>query len=375
MRLADLLAEARAEDYYALDTEFHREETYFPRLGLIQLAWGERLVLVDPLATSVDPLATLLESSSVAVMHAPDQDLEILRQVVGTVPSRLIDTQTAAGFCGMRSPSLRDLLARFLAIDLPKGDRLSDWLRRPLRSEQLAYAANDVTHLLALADRLRDELSARGRMGWCEEECERLRLRPSPRRHPEEAWLRVRELRRLPRRAHPMAMAVAAWRERRAARLDVPPRYVLGDLALAAVVQAAPAGRAALGRVRGVDSRALAGAAGAELLAVIDGARRNPPQAPPAPSAPGRSHLQPVVTLASAWLSQVARDDDLDPALVATRADLEAFLDGDPEVRLAGGWRYEHYGSRVAELVGGRAAVALETDGTLRLEERSGRPL
>lgn len=333
------------------------------------------MVLVDPLATSPQPIAELLASPAVAVMHAPDQDLEILRQAVGEIPARLIDTQTAAGFCGMRTPSLGDLLARFLDIDLQKGDRLSDWLRRPLRPEQLAYAANDVAHLLALSDRLRSALGERDRLAWCEEECEQLRRRQGAQRRPEDAWLRVRELRRLPRRSHPMAMAVAAWRERRAAELDLPVRYVLSDLALAAVVQGAPRNRAALEALRGVDGRALGRAAGAELLDVIDQARRNPPAVPQTPSGANRSHLQPVVALASAWLSQVARDDELDPALIATRADLESFLDGGPEARLASGWRYEHYGRRVSELVAGKAAVALEPGGTLRLEERSGRPI
>ncbi len=333
------------------------------------------MILVDPLATSPEPLGELFDSPTTAVMHAPDQDLEILWHAVGRIPSRLIDTQTAAGFCGMRSPSLGDLLDRFLDVEVAKGDRLTDWLRRPLQPEQLEYAANDVRHLLNLHDRLRTALTARGRLGWCEEECEKLRARQSAPRRPEEAWLRVRELRRLPKRSRPMAVAVGAWRERRAAALDLPPRYVLGDLALAAVVQAVPRTRAALGAVRGVDSRALAGEAATELLEVIEQARRNPPKVPSAPPGPRRSHLQPVATLVSAWLSQVARDDDLDPALVATRADLESFLDSRPDARLAGGWRYELYGTRIEELVAGKAAVALESGGTLRLEERSGRPL
>ena len=374
-RLVELVTEASAAPGYALDTEFHREQTYFPRLGLVQLAWGERVILLDPVATSLDPLKALLDSPATAVMHAPDQDLEILRQVVGRVPARLMDTQTAAGFCGLRSASLRDLLARFLDVDMAKGDRLTDWLRRPLRPEQLAYAAADVRHLPPLWAALQARLEAHGRVEWCEEECERLRLRQSEPRRPEDAWLRVRELRRLPRRSQPLAIAVAAWREQRAAQLDVPVRYVLSDLALAAVVQAAPTSQAALAAVRGVDGRAMSGSAGKGLLEAIAQARRNPPRVPRKPKGPDRSHLQPVVALVSAWLSQVARDDDLDPALVATRADLAAFLEGEPDARLAGGWRYEHYGSRVEELMTGNAAVALEPDGKLRLEKRSGRPL
>ena len=374
-RLVELVAEASAAPSYALDTEFHREQTYFPRLGLVQLAWGERVILLDPVAVSLDPLAALLDSPATAVMHAPDQDFEILRHLVGRVPARLVDTQTAAGFCGLRSASLRDLLARFLDIDMAKGDRLTDWLRRPLRPEQLAYAAADVRHLPPLWAALRARLETHGRVEWCEEECERLRLRQAGPRRPEEAWLRVRELRRLPRRSQPLAIAVAAWRERRAAQLDIPARYVLSDLALASVVQSAPTSRAALAAVRGVDGKAMAGAAGSELLEAIAQARRDPPHVPRKPKGPDRSHLQPVVALVSAWLSQVARDDDLDPALVATRADLASFLEGEPDARLAGGWRYQHYGSRVEELMTGNAAVALEPDGKLRLEKRSGRPL
>ncbi len=374
-RLTEVVAEARGASAYALDTEFHREQTYFPRLGLVQLAWAGRVVLVDPSATSLAPLKALLDSRATAVTHAPDQDLEILRHLVGQVPARLIDTQTAAGFCGLRSASLRDLLARFLEIDLAKGDRLTDWLRRPLQPQQLEYAAGDVRHLLELWAVLRTRLEALGRLEWCEEECELLRIRQSAARRPEEAWQRVRELRRLPRRSQPLAIAVAAWRERRAARLDIPARYVLSDLATAAVVQAAPESQAALVAVRGVDGRAMSGSTGAELLEVIRGARRDPPQVPRKPRGPDRSHLQPVVALVSAWLSQVARDDDLDPALVATRADLTSFLEGEQGARLATGWRYERYGSRVEELLSGRAAVALESEGKLRIERRSGHPL
>ena len=366
------MVEGAGQDHYAIDTEFHREQTYYPRLGLVQLAWAQRVILVDPLATPLDPLAELLDGPATAIMHAPDQDLEILRHLVGRVPGRLIDTQTAAGFCGMRSPSLRDLLERFLSVRIGKGDRLTDWLRRPLKPAQLEYAAADVRHLPALYGELRAQLSARGRLEWCEQECELMRRRQTTTKSPEKAWLRVRELRRLPKRSQPLALAVAAWRERRAARLDIPARYVLSDLALAAVVQAAPATRTALGAVRGVDGRAMGGAVGDELLEVIAEALRNPPNVPPQTGNSSGSHLQPVVALLAAWLSQVTRDDDLDPALVATRSDLMAFLNDDPDARLGAGWRYEHYGSRVNELMGGKAAVALESGGKLRLERRSG---
>ncbi|MFM8506944.1 MAG: hypothetical protein ACKOBR_04530, partial [Actinomycetota bacterium] len=107
--LADVVAEAARAPLYALDTEFHRERTYFPRLALVQLQWGTTNVLIDPLAVDPRGLAPLLRSDSLAVLHASQQDLEVLQYAVGCVPSRMFDTQLAAGFIGYSTPSLANL--------------------------------------------------------------------------------------------------------------------------------------------------------------------------------------------------------------------------------------------------------------------------
>ena len=119
-------------DAYAIDTEFHRERSYFPRVALIQINNGSEIVLIDPLAVRPDPLATLLESSAVAVLHAASQDLEVFQHWAGTIPTRIFDTQVAAGFTGLSTPSLAALHDRVLHISLPKTSRLTDWLARPL---------------------------------------------------------------------------------------------------------------------------------------------------------------------------------------------------------------------------------------------------
>ncbi|HLN06769.1 MAG TPA: ribonuclease D, partial [Acidimicrobiales bacterium] len=146
----DLVAELAACDVYGLDTEFHREKTYFPHLALLQLAWEGGIALVDPLAVDVSPLARVLDGPGLAVLHAAEQDLEVLERACGTVPSSLFDTQVAAGFLGQVSPSLVNLVERVLGIRLLKGDQLTDWTRRPLSAGQLSYAAGDVAHLLEL---------------------------------------------------------------------------------------------------------------------------------------------------------------------------------------------------------------------------------
>ena len=153
-----------SEPFYALDTEFHRERTYYPKLALIQIAWRDGLALIDPIALDMAPLTAVLDSDAVAVIHAADQDLEVLELACGTVPKQLFDTQIAAGFVGMSSPSLATLYDKVLGVRVPKADRLSDWLARPLADTQLDYAASDVAHLLDVHDRLAEQLEQRGRL-------------------------------------------------------------------------------------------------------------------------------------------------------------------------------------------------------------------
>ncbi len=375
-QLTSVVAEASARDRYAIDTEFHRERTYFPQVALIQLTVGDDIWLIDPLEVDPGPLSSLLDGDGLCIVHAGIQDLEVLELACGTVPRFLLDTQIAAGFLGISTGSLSSLLDRYLGVDLPKGDRLTDWLRRPLTDDQLRYAASDVEFLLPLVDRLWPELSELGRTSWVEEECALLLARPRNRRPPEEAVTRIKEARGLRGRSQLVATAVAAWRERRAADLDVPVRQVLSDLGVVAVAQQAPTSLKGLRALRGVDSRHLRDGAGSELLAAVQTGlrmKRDRSRQPRSPELP--RHLRPVVTLVTAWVSQVARDNRLDPALLATRADVEALLRRDPECRLQTGWRKEMVGKPIAQLVSGEAAVAFDTDGHLVLEARSNRPL
>ncbi len=193
--LEALVAEVAPEEYYAFDTEFHTERTYVPDLALIQIAWKDRVALVDPLAVDPAPLAALFSGSGTAVAHAASQDLDVLMAACGTIPETVFDTQIVAGFLGMSSPSLSRLVERMLDISLPKADRLSDWLVRPISAPQIAYAVNDVAHLLELRVVLTERLHALKRLQWALSECDevlgdRAPARPrgglvAPRGHPE----------------------------------------------------------------------------------------------------------------------------------------------------------------------------------------------
>lgn len=374
--LAEVIDALVAEPAYALDTEFHREKTYFPRCALVQIAWSDGLVLIDPLEVDLAPLAQVLDGPGLAVLHAADQDLEVLELHCGTTPATLFDTQIAAGFVGMSNPSLASLHERELGLRLPKADRLTDWLRRPLSDSQLAYAASDVEHLLEVQRRLVAKLEERGRLQWALDECEGLRIRVRGSRDPEQAWRRIKEARSLRGPARSVAQAVAAWREQRAAELDLPVRYVMPDLAIVGIAQRPPGSVQQLREVRGLDPRHLKDDVARHLVTVIAAAKDRAPTTPdePPPAELDRE-LRPAVTLVSAWVSQLSRDLEIDTALMATRADLEALLRGDEDARLAHGWRAELVGEPVRKLVSGEAALAFGGHGDLVLEERSGRRL
>ncbi len=362
-----LVDEIVTEARYAIDTEFHRERTYYPRLALMQLGWRDQVALVDPLRVDVAPLARLLAGPGAAVLHAAQQDLEVLQRACGATPARLVDTQLLAGFVGYSTPSLQTLLAAELGVALPKADRLTDWLARPLTGQQAAYAAADVAHLLALHDSLTERLNGLGRLDWATQECEVLRARPVGPVTPELAWTRLKDARTLKRSARGVAKELGSWREQRAARTDTPARSVLPDLAVLAIAQRAPRTADELRACRGVEERHWRGNLGKEILAAVERGRGDDIELPDRGEDDLDRSLRPAVSLVSSWVGQVARQQHLDPSLLATRADLVALLRGDPDARLANGWRAAMLGDDAKRLVAGEAALAFDGAGGLRL--------
>lgn len=373
--LVELLEELADVECYAFDTEFHRERTYFARLALLQLAWPGGSAIIDPLAVDPAPLAALFGSDALAIVHAGEQDLEIIERACGVLPERLFDTQLAAGFIGLASPSLGALVDRLLGLRLEKGDQLTDWLRRPLSETQLHYAAGDVEHLIECYEALRARLVALGRWEWAMQECAELAAKHRRVPDPDEAWWRLRQARQLRGKARGVAQRVAAWRELRAQQLDVPIRTLLNDLAIVSIAQRPPSSRNELEAVRTIDGRHLANGGAQEILAAVEEGLRLPVTAlrlPPGPQ--GEPVARPAVQLAAAYAAERARVLEFDPAVLATRADIAEFLREPPSGRLVTTWRRELIGAEIRLLVDGKAALAFE-GGALSLEERSHRPL
>jgi len=353
----------------AIDTEFHRERTYYPRLALVQVAIDRRVWLIDPLRVDLSPIAAWFDEVEL-VFHAADQDLEIIERAVGARPRRIFDTQVAGGFLGAGHASLGALLDRYLGVSISKAERTSDWLRRPLEPGQLAYAANDVRYLAALADRLLEELHARGREDWARSEMARLVERRRRDIEPELAWTRIRECRGLDPTGRRIAASVAAWRERTAQRDDVPVRTVLSDLAVASVAKARPSSLTELRSVRGFDGR-MAKERARELLEVVRAARDDDAIVARGAVRMDRAldpHEVPLVLTAQALVHAVALELELEPSLLGSREEVELFVSRG-EGSLLEGWRYDVVGRGIQAILAGERRIEVH-QGRLRQIDR-----
>ena len=369
---ADLVDELAAAPIYALDTEFHRERTYYPHVALVQIAWGEQLAIVDPLAVDIAPLARVLEGDGLLVAHAADQDLEVLQRACGALPRNLVDTQVAAQFLGFSSPSLQSLMSQLLDVHLPKGDRLTNWTRRPLTADQLSYAASDVARLVELWRLIEAKLAASGRLQWALDECRLLLEKATGEHDPRMAWWRMKDTRSLRGKSRGVAQAVAEWRELRARAQDLPPRFVLPDMAVAGIAHKPPASSGDLREIRGLEGKGLRGTVVDELLAAVQrGLALDPSDLVVPPADDVDRTLRPAIALVTAWIGQLAHDLQLDATMLATRGDVQALLRGTPGARLTRGWRAQLLAEPIRMLIEGEAALAFDGRGGLALERRS----
>ena len=365
--LSELVQRLSDEDRIALDTEFHRERTYFPRLALIQISWSDGMAIIDPLACHAELMVPLFGPDRTVIFHAAQQDLDVLSHAVGAIPESIFDTQIAAGFLGYSTPSLASLVNSELKIALPKGDRLTDWLRRPLTEGQLTYAASDVEYLLVLHEQLTSQLADIDRLQWAIDACRELRDKRVGPPDPTEAWMRQKDVRTMRPRTRGVLASLAEWRERRAMASDVPPRQILPDLALQGISQREPTTVADLGQARGVDERHTRGPIAQEILDAVQRGRENPLDLPSNDGEEVERHLRPAITLMSAWISEVARMKKVDTALLATRHDIVQFLKNDPQARLAHGWRNDLVGEQLRDLLSGKAGLSFDGRGGLRM--------
>jgi len=367
--LEALVERLSAAPFITIDTEFMRENTFWAQLCLVQVAGPDSdEAIIDPLSKdlSLDPLGPLLKNPKVLkVFHAARQDLEIFHHRFGFVPWPVFDTQVAAMVCGFGENVGYDRLVQaFTGKTIEKSARYTDWSRRPLSQGSLDYAIGDVTMLRAVYRGLGDQLEAKSRWQWLDQEMAVLSNPATYDQDPTKAWERLKMRSTKPRYVA-MLKALAEWRDRAAQSRDLPRSRIVRDEALYEIASVMPKSAGELSRVRGVSEGLAKGKLGQEILDTVAVVAAIPnDQLPKIPRPkPGPTVPKPVVDLLKVLLRQVAQDSGVAPKLIADSDDLEALSTGQHEgLACLDGWRRELFGDQALELIAGKLALSARGD-------------
>jgi ribonuclease D len=363
--LKALLAEFKDAPYVALDTEFMRDQTYWPKLCLMQVAAPGIEAIIDPMAEGIDlkPFYALLKAPILKVLHASRQDIEIFHIQGNVIPHPLFDTQIAAMVCGFGESASYETLARRLAhAEVDKSARFTDWSRRPLTKRQLEYALADVTHLRVVYEALAKQLERTGRAAWVEEEIAALQEPSLYRLDPVHAWKRLKA-RTTNKRFLTVLAFIAAWREREAQTRDLPRNRILKDEALLEIAAHPPETAAALEHIRTVPKGFGASRSGKVLLEEIANSRSAEPPSGIVVERPRRKRepSPSAVDLLKTLLRLRAEAAGVAPRLIADAEDIEKLAaHEDDGVAALHGWRAEVFGNDAVALRDGRLALALD---------------
>jgi len=363
--LKALIAELESAPYLALDTEFLRDQTYWPKLCLIQVASPDVAAIIDPLADGIDlkPFYELLRKPNIVkVFHAARQDIEIFQQQGGVIPHPLFDTQVAAMVCGYGDAASYETLARRIAgVEIDKSSRFTDWSRRPLSNKQLEYAIGDVTHLRKIYEVLDAELKKTNREAWVADEIAALQNPELYAMNPANAWKRLKA-RTTSKRFIALLAAIAEWREREAQTRDIPRGRVLKDEAILEIAAHPPESADALERIRAIPKGFANSRMGKTLMEAIETGRHAQPPEGLEPEKPRRKRepSQAAIDLLKTLLRLRAEDANVAPRLIANADDIESLAASEDEgVAALHGWRADVFGNDAQALRKGELGIAL----------------
>ena len=370
-QLEQICNQLRGSEWLAIDTEFIREKTYYPRLCLIQICNGEVAACIDPLKLQqLDPLLEILyDGRTLKVLHAARQDLEIFLHDHGRLPMPVFDTQPAAALLGHGDQiGYAKLVKLLLDVDLPKDQSRTDWSQRPLDDQQLRYAFDDVVYLGQLYLHMRGHLFDRERLQWLAADFATLAAPETYYPDPQNMWTRIKGRKLLRGRQLAVLQSLASWRETQARARDLPRKWILKDDALIELCRRMPRDAGGLAKIRGLEPGQIR-REGDTLLAMIrqaaDLPREQWPQDGGRPK-PLTAEQEAMVDLLHAGLRLIAAQHQLSPLAIASRKDLEKLVRGETNGPLDEGWRGSLAGQTLRRLM--RGEIALEVrDGGLEL--------
>jgi ribonuclease D len=366
-QLATLCEQIKKEPWLALDTEFLREKTYYPKFCLLQIATPEWVVCIDPIA--LPQLESLFDAiynpAIVKVFNSCRQDLEIFFQWTGKLPSPIFDTQVAAPLLGFQdNPGYAMLVSSLLSVNLNKAHTRADWSKRPLTEAELEYAADDVIYLCQIYQIMVQKLTALGRIDWLKNDFAELTNPALYKVDPETAWFKIKGKNKLTGKQLSIIQTLAQWREKIAQAEDRPKSWLLRDELLFDLAKLQPETVQELANVRGINERSV-NRYGKELCQLITAAKNRPP----IPlhekdrSAKKTQQEEAILDILTALVRVRAEENALNPTILASRKDLEELLsNGDDECPLLHGWRYTMAGKELVGLLKGELLLGIDSD-------------
>jgi ribonuclease D len=371
--LADLCERLAKSEFVAVDTEFMRENTYWPELCLVQIGNEEEAAAIDPLADGIDlsPLLDLMcENEDVLkVFHAGGQDIEIIVNMTGKTPHPVFDTQIAMmAISQSEQIGYANLVDSWLSIQVDKGARFTDWSRRPLTERQIEYAIGDVTYLAEIFPKMLKKLIKTGRGAWLNAEMEKLAEPSNYITDPDLSWKRIRSSGRNPQVLGRLK-SLAAWREGEAQHKNIPRGRIVRDETLADIASHPPKKQADLAKVRGLSGAWRDNDIGKRMMKVIEEAEPLDKSEMPVKmkrGAPLGKEGALVADLLKLLLKIRAREIDVAARLLTKADEMEALAAGVRDLPVLQGWRYEVFGKDALELVEGKLGFAVK-DGRLKM--------
>ena len=378
--LDDLMARLAQSDFVTVDTEFMRENTYWPELCLVQIANDKEAAAIDPLADGID-LTSLLDlmcdnEDVLKIFHAGGQDVEIIYNLTGKTPQPIFDTQIAMmAISQSEQIGYANMVESWLGITVDKGARFTDWSRRPLTDRQIEYAIGDVTHLSDIFPKMLKKLHKTDRGRWLNAEMEKLADPDNYRADPDNSWRRIKAQGRDPRMLGRLK-ALAAWREGEAQHKDIPRGRIMRDETLADIAGNPPKAQADLGKVRGLSNAWRENDIGKRMMRVLEEAEPLGKDEMPAKNRRGASLGKEgalVTDLLKLLLKIRAREIDVASRLLTKADELELLASGTRDLSILKGWRYDVFGKDALELVEGKLGFAVK-NGRLKMSRIEAEP-
>ncbi len=361
----------RLSKVLCIDTEFHRETTYYPELALIQISNGEQTCCIDPLnITDFSPFVAILSNPLITkVLHASGQDMEIFHHRFNTLPSPMFDTQIAAGLLGYGDQvGYAALMKKELNIDIDKSQTRTDWLKRPLSRDQLLYAASDVYYLAKAYPRMIAKLDALNRLEWLQGDFSALCLPAKYKLDTTHIWKKVKGNQKLKGQQLAILQALASWREETAQQRNRPRRRILPDDALIDMARLKPDSEEKIKHLRSLNKTRLSSQDVERILQRIKNTLRMTQEHWPKHIKRHKLSMQEeaLVDAILALLKLKAAEHHITPLNLASRKEIESLLQG-VDIPLMQGWRYSHAGQVIEQFLDGNSFLKI-VGGELELQ-------